>query len=299
MAIGSNSILNGLASGITGNINKAYLLMRRPELNPSVNIAEESKNKLIDTMSSMQNKISKVGSRSLGVSGSAFNAVSIDKSLLKELSTSGYIPVQVQFNPSSISFQGNAGDIRRESVGGYGENQFQQYDSPSETIMAMDLYFDDVNNKDAFMMDGDSSIIGDLTTIGGITQRAEQGLSALRGKRYSVQDSTELLVAAMVQTYTRNVGFAWNKMLFWGELVGVHVQYTMFNKVGEPIRATVSIQIRQDQKFKENENDDDYKSEADWEKAFENMFKDKSGNNAMGIKNSAATNWMNGNFLNL
>jgi len=299
MAIGSNTILNGLASGITGNINKAYLLMRRPELNPLHNIAEESKDGLIGAMSSMQKKMSQVSSRNLGVSGSAFHALSIDKSLIKELSSSGYIPVQVQFNPSSISFQGNAGDIRRESVGGHGENQFQQYDSPSETIMAMELYFDDVNNKDAFMMDGDSSILGDLTTIGGITQRAEQGLSALRGKRYSVQDSTELLVAAMVQTYTRNVGFAWNKMLFWGELVGVQVQYTMFNKVGEPVRARVLIQIRQDQKFKDDESDADYKTEADWEKAFENMFKDNAGNNAFGIKNSAATNWMNGNFLNL
>ena len=35
MGIGANSIVNGLTSGITGNINKAYILMHDPHFDPT------------------------------------------------------------------------------------------------------------------------------------------------------------------------------------------------------------------------------------------------------------------------
>ena len=81
------------------------------------------------------------------------------------------------------------------------------------------------------------------------------------------------------------VGFAWNKMIFWGELVGVNVQYTMFNKTGAPIRAKVTIQIRQDQAVN---GEKPYKTEENWEKAFQAMFQENQTSNPL-----------NGNFLNL
>ena len=35
MAFGANTIGSGLTSGLTGNINKAYILMHQPDLNPT------------------------------------------------------------------------------------------------------------------------------------------------------------------------------------------------------------------------------------------------------------------------
>jgi len=145
-------------------------------------------------------------------------------------------------------------------------------------------------------MDAEMPLLSEITSVGGLTQRLEQGVTALQGKKYSVQDSTELFIAAMAQNFTRLIGFAWNKMIFWGELVGINVQYTMFNKAGAPIRAKVAIQIRQDQAVG---TEDAYATEKEWEKAFDKMFSANAGNNAFGIPNSNATNWLNGNFLNL
>lgn len=298
MAIGSNAAVSGLVSGITGNINKAYLLLHRPELNPADEQSTDGSGVLSGLSGAAAKLQSSVGAagKSLGISGSGFNALSVDASLTDIVNSADYLPVQVQFNPSSISFQGMGGEIRRESVGGAGENQFQQFDTPSETVMSMELIFDDTNNKDAFMMDAELPLLSEITSVGGLTQRIEQGAAALTGKKYSVQDATELFIAAMAQNFTRLVGFAWNKLIFWGELVGVNVQYTMFNKEGAPIRARVGVQIRQDQAVG---SDDPYATEKEWEKAFENLFQTSTGNNAFGIGNSASTNWLNGNFLNL
>ena len=303
MAFGANTVAQGLVSGFTGNINKAYILMHRPELMPGKDDMTGKKNLggltgLSAAAGRLQDSVDgiKKQGRQLGASGSAFNALSMDSALMGEVNQENYILVPVQFNPSSIAFQGMGGEIRRESVGGLGENQFQQYDTPSETMLAMGLIFDDTNNKDAFMMDAEMPLLSEIASVGGLTQRIEQGVNAIRGKKYSVQDETELFIAAMVQNFTRLVGFAWNKMIFWGELVGVNVQYTMFNKAGAPIRAKVAIQIRQDQAIG---TDTPYQTEKNWEKAFENMFKANSGNNAFGMENKDSTNWLNGNFLNL
>lgn len=301
MAVGTNSVLNGLFSGITGNINKAYMLMHNPDLAPTQDGEESTKNLgnltgLSAAMGNLQSSMSSTSGRQLGASGSAFNALSVDEKLMKEANGADYILVPVQFNPAGISFQGVGGEIKRGSVGGFGENQIQQFDPPSETTMSMELIFDDTNNKDAFMMDAELPLLSEIASVGGLTQRLEQGVTALKGEGYSVQDVTELFVAAMVQNFTRLVGFVWNKMLFWGELVGVDLEYTMFNKTGAPIRAKVGLQIRQDQAVG---GATPYQTEKEWEKAFRNMFDEDAGNNAFGIKNSSATNWLNGNFLNL
>lgn len=301
MAVGTNSILNGLVSGITGNNNKAYMLMHNPSTDPALDDENGKGNLgsltgLVAAAGKLQTDMSKTTNRQLGATGSGFNALSMDEKVLKAANEANYIMVPVQFNPAAISFQGMGGEIRRESVGGSGESQFQQFKTPSETTMSMELIFDDTNNKDAFMMDAEMPLLSEIASVGGLTQRLEQGVTALKGETYSVQDVTELFVAAMVRNYTRLVGFGWNKMIFWGELVGVSLQYTMFNKTGAPIRAKVGLQIRQDQAIG---TDAAYKTEAEWEKAFNNLFGEDDGNNAFGIKNSNSTNWLNGNFLNL
>ena len=176
MAFGANTIGSGLTSGLTGNINKAYILMHQPDLDPTRKADSSGSFGLEGAAQLLQTGVSDKKGRNLGISGSGLNGLSVDSTLTAVANFADYIPVQVQFNPSSISFQGMGGEIRRESVGGAGENQFQQFDTPSETTLSMELIFDDTNNKDAFMMDGEMSALSDATSVGGLTQRIEQGV---------------------------------------------------------------------------------------------------------------------------
>jgi hypothetical protein len=71
-------------------------------------------------------------------------------------------------------------------------------------------------------------------------------------------------------------------MIFWGELTGANVKYTMFDPSGNPIRSKVTLTIRQD-KSPENTA---YATEQDWDKAFKKMFSSKYMTNSFGLTNN-------------
>jgi hypothetical protein len=158
----------------------------------------------------------------------------------RDAAASSFFPVKVQYNPKAISFSGTQSMNRRSGVGG--EEQFQQVNAPVETIMQVQLDFDDTDIRDAFM--------------------------------YGVQDISEVFVGAMVRPSTRWVAFVWNRMIFWGELNNVSVRYTMFNPAGSPIRSQVTLCIRQDRSLEDASR---YATEKEWDKAFDKMFCTKTG----------------------
>jgi hypothetical protein len=158
----------------------------------------------------------------------------------RDAAASSFLPVKVQYNPKAISFSGTQSMNRRSGVGG--EEQFQQVNAPVETIMQVQLDFDDTDIRDAFM--------------------------------YGVQDISEVFVGAMVRPSTRWVAFVWNRMIFWGELNNVTVRYTMFNPAGSPIRSQVTLCIRQDRSLEDASR---YATEKEWDKAFDKMFCTKTG----------------------
>ena len=49
----------------------------------------------------------------------------------------------------------------------------------------------------------------------------------------------------LTQSETRQVVFFWSEMAFAGEVVSIDARYTMFNPIGNPIRAVVKLTIRQ------------------------------------------------------
>lgn len=277
LGVGSSNITNGLLSSITGEANKAYMLFRNPDYLPQGTDNKPDVTAGLDTMIDNLQKKAKTTTAKSGSMG--FSSVAgHDNSLVGIANEASYIPIKVQFNPSSINMSGRSGEIRSESTGGDKESQFQNYSVPTETILSMELIFDDVNSFDAFMVNEDLGSASAIGELGG------QLINAAVGKEYSVQNISEIFVAAMLNAYTRMVGFVWNKIIFWGELTSVSVQYTMFNKKGNPIRSKVSIQIRQDRKA----GDTAYETEKNWESAFENLFKVKSTNTAYNINNYAS-----------
>lgn len=274
---GMSSFAQGLGSSITGNVNKAYILMHEPDVSAIDNLGATSDLGTLTGAAGGMAAISAAMSstNSLGIS----SVFGMDKSIIMASKQFGYIPVKVQFNPSTITFTSQGGQIKRETVGGAGENQFQQVDIPSETVMSVELYFDDVNVMDAFMFD-----TLDVASVSGAYQKGKE----MAGK-YSVRDISELFIAAMIQSYTRVVGFVWNKMTFWGELVGANCQFTMFNKSGEPIRSKVTLQIRQDQAIKASDGTiNPYATEKQWNKAFDEMFKADIGKGLLGNGNAVS-----------
>lgn len=56
-------------------------------------------------------------------------------------------------------------------------------------------------------------------------------------------------------------------MVFWGELTSADVEFTMFNKSGNPIRSKVSLTIEQ-------ETEGSSRMQKAWEKAFKELVKE-------------------------
>lgn len=277
MAIIQNSMVNNFLSSVTGNTNKAYILLRKNyQASPGSSLGMDSLDvpglgSGLDALAgTLQSTVESVASGSKNAL--AFTSLKD----IKNAVSGDFLPVQVQYNPASLSFTGTQGSVRRSGVDG--QNQFAQMDVPVETVMQIALTFDDTNIKDAFLFERLN-----LTTVGGVLQSVEQIGAAVKGG-YGVQDISEVFVGAMVRPMTRWMAFVWNKMIFWGELVGVNVRYTMFNPSGSPIRSNVTLRIRQDSPPGETR----YQTEKSWEKAFEKMFKTKYRTNGAGVTNKVS-----------
>lgn len=251
MAMG---LMNNLAHELTGNINRAYILMRASSKSPKEKAELMPSGKL---------------------HGSAWTDEAAVGRFAKK---KHFIPIKVQYNPSSIDFSGERenGEGKDQNVTAESSEKYKQ-DSvyPVNMILRTELIFDDTNIADAF-----SKIDSGKFSETGAIKAAAGEISNAVGKAPSVQDITELFVAAACSAYTRTVCFLWGNQEFWGELTKVDVQYTMFNKKGSPIRAKVTIEIRQDI-IESLLNDDGrinskkrYKTEQEWDKKFEKMFQE-------------------------
>lgn len=272
MALMQNSLVNNFLSSVTGNTNKAYILLNK---NPNASREDPigaAASGMAGLATTLQKAVDDAGKNQL-----SFTSLS---GMTGAIGQGSYLPLQVQYNPNAISFSGTQGKVRRTGVGG--QDQFQQMDVPVETVMRVELTFDDTNIKDAFMFEKLS-----VTNVGGIVQTVEN-IAGMATGGYSVQDLSEVFVGAMVRPSTRWIAFVWNKMIFWGELTSAQVRYTMFNPSGSPIRSKVALRIRQDAQPGENR----YAAEKKWEKAFNQMFTTKYKTNGFNISNKVS------NFIN-
>lgn len=187
--------------------------------------------------------------------------------------------MQVQYNPTSLSIQANAEAIPFTYLQQNIDNGIpNQSPRPPMVVLSVDLIFDAMNPKDAFMAEKIS-----LST-GGIVSSVAGGIQAAKGG-YTVQPQTDGLVAALMKTSTRVVTFRWADMAFTGQLIEVQAEYTMFSVSGKPVRSKVRMNIAQ-----QVESDADIQY---WDKALDTMF--KNGNEAGGKDMGQKL----GNLLNL
>ncbi len=278
-----------LQKNVTGTVSKACILMHKLPNDEMPNLSEEAERK-----SYYQNLVN-MGEALVSAANSAKE---MDASILDEekLARNNYVKLDVQYNPSTLHYSSRGGtSISRSNVAANGSNAFQKDNIPYEVILNMDLIFDDTENSDAFsVLDAGSA---------SWTGAAKKGVNALynlatseRGEKsltrgHSVQDISELFVAAIVETYTRMVCVVWNKSVFWGELCGVNIEYTMFNSVGNPIRSKVHLEIRQDMQVTPGV------SAVTWNAAYNNLF--KAANKLSSSKKLTSSSSMVSNILNL
>lgn len=245
----------------TGNINKAYLLVRKEvilENNANTkSVGMESIAGITALNSALQSNLSKL----TGVGEKASSFLGVDQNIAISANEKGYLPIKVQYNPASITFSGLKG---HQGMDGH-DGAYMDFNRPVETTMGMELIFDTMDIQKSFMLN----------------QTAKDAVTGLLREGESVRYMVEMLIGATVFTSTRWIGFAWNKTIFWGELVSVNATYTMFDKEGEPVRAKVGIRIRQDQvnitdlkNQDENEmNQNRIKSEEQWKAQFKALGK--------------------------
>ena len=280
-----NAVIQDEVSSLTGNLPKAILCVRDlsqaqgGEKGDAAKKASDLQKRLLKSTEDALNGLledNRGGSqtfRSLTGKNSA-------------MAGSGYLALEVQYNPSSISMSTQAGKQVQYSGGSLGQggaNQITQIVQPVSTTMSFQLVFDDMNPQDAFVLENMAPTAGNL--VSGTADVARK----VRGA-YSVQAQMDGLMSLLTQPVTRKVIFYWAKMCFQGELVSVSSRYTMFNKDGNPIRGMVDLTIRQGE---ESGFDVAY-----WDEAFTRTFGDP-GTDQISGKMGMATKAMQNNLLNI
>ena len=263
-----SSALGGLkdtAKLATGNIPKAILCV--PD------IRDATKNYTVEQMiknsDSLRDTLLDSNSDG-GLNGMA--AMDSFKSLLGRDTTSaiedsGYLALEVPYNPSSIYMETVAGSQRSFSIGNMGDastSQLRQNVEPVATTMSVQLLFDAVNVYDSFMM---SNLALDVGNVVGVASNA---VNKIAGNGYSVKPQMDGIMSLLMRDYTRHVLFFWAQMCFQGELTSVSSNYKMFNTQGHPVRGEIRLTIRQSEDISAKY------SNKYWEKAFTKAFGDST-----------------------
>ena len=253
-------MLNSALGSVLGGVQKAYLVIHKKDAQ-SINSAQV-------TAAAQNALVSAASNAAAGALSGALSAAGVNATVL-----------QVQYNPTSISIQGNAEPIPftylQQNVDNGVPNQNLR---PPMVVLSVELIFDAMNPQDAFMLDKFRLSAGKLVSdVAGIVQSFKGG--------YTVQPQTEGLLTALMRPNTRVVTFRWADMAFTGQLIEVQADYTMFSVSGKPVRSKVRMNIAQ-----QVESDADQKY---WNDALDKMF--KSGNE-VSLKGAAQKA---GNLLNL
>ncbi len=211
--------LKNVGQSIIGSAKKAVLIF--PPIPPASRDTESTAENIVQMTSDKLNSVNGGGDIASGLAGPRY--------------------LEVQYNPASIRYSATARPVRIPSLQNSLEPNAQnpQIIRPASVSMQVDLIFNDVNVKDAFMADklrvSANDIVTDVAT--GVNKKFNGG--------YSVQAQSNGLVAATFLEYNRSVTFHWADTDFSGEIESVSVKYTMFSVSGRPIHSVVTLRIIQ------------------------------------------------------
>lgn len=183
-----------------------------------------------------------------------------------ELLSVGFIPVRVQYNPTTLSMQTMGGIIEKyTAMGNETPNALVSHDKKTSTYLTVELIYEQINNMDAFGSATMEDPMGINNVNNALTLAEDIALNSMEGP--SVRTQVEGLISLLMLKRTRQIIFVWGNMFFHGELLSVDARYTMFNKMGNPIKAVASIQIQQTNGNATFKSDMDY-----WDEVLDEVF---------------------------
>lgn len=269
-SINAASAKEAEAKGIETLASKATLYVKM--LGWEIDSTGSKTNEDIEALRSLVKERDKSSSKLAARSGKVTKQMDIKADASKAKMTSaqinaamlakGFIPVQVQYNPSSITMNSVGGNIKNfETMGNEKLNSMTSTDKQTSTYLSVDLIYEDINVADAF---GSQSL--DTKGLEGGDKKVFKEDDEFSDV-YSVKKPVEGLLSLMMEKETRQVIFVWNNMFFHGVMTSVSVNFTMFNKIGMPIKAKVSLQIQQSNTDESFASDRQY-----WDSAFDTAF---------------------------
>ncbi len=266
---GATAILGSVATMAIGSdhVPKAILMVRKPMTEADYNndgTNAISNTELSPTIAALRKMVKTAGTSAAKANGDEkkMNAVMAKmKGAAKEQeliamqkAMTSFVGMTVQYNPSTIQFSAVAAGDYTNFTGpaDAGVRQTVNVNRPSSITMKVQLIFDKINQLNAFSIYNQGFSFG--TAASAVTNFVRE---------YTVQPQVEGLISLLTMENTRQVIFIWSEMFFHGELQGVEASYTMFNKKGKPIRATVDLMIKQSDTANSFPSDSEY-----WNSAF-------------------------------
>lgn len=149
--------------------------------------------------------------------------------------------ITVQFNPSSLQISSVQGDDDMQITSFTASNSGVTRGAVGLHIeMSVKLIFDQISNTGAFVQDMLTLSSSRITSSA--ANAVGDALSGLMGaKPQSVQVIAEAFTAAMRNPNTRRICFEWGDFCYEGMLSRMNTTYTMFDMVGNPVRAEVTM----------------------------------------------------------
>lgn len=287
----ATNILKSAAASLTGGIEKAIL-----EITDERGMAEAKKIQ-IGVPKARTAGISGIGPVSSKVNEAASKAAKSAEALTKSVGMAGMadamktgIPFEhakkkrfeVKFNPNQISFQGiGGGRIAKTNFAAGGDVDMKYQKMNPRIQMNIQLIFDDYERTEAFMLEKFSDPTAMVRT--GVTGT----ISAVTGKKRSVQHQVEGLIGALRNDSTRKIAFYWGMMKYQGVMTHVSAEYTMFSTDGVPIRANVNLGML----LTDDTMTDNYMGQ--WRESYQKVFEKDGITNAGSVMQNA------GNLLNI
>ncbi len=180
------------------------------------------------------------------------------------LAQENFLRFEVQYNPNTISTRTSAGrhnDYR--AMGDSGNRQLNTINRVPNTYLDVQLVFEDINVQDAFMTENLNPTVANAVDMVGNVIRT------VNNDNHSIKDQVEGILSLLITENSRRVVFFWSEMFFHGVVESVQATYTMFNKLGDPIKATVDLTIRQAAGGEAYKSDIEY-----WDKAYKQVFQE-------------------------
>jgi hypothetical protein len=145
---------------------------------------------------------------------------------------------RVQYNPSELEVTSNAAvESQSDLLKGDAFMNISGSHRSGNMGLSVKLWFDKMSAGSSFMMEKNVA----PTSASGLTN-----IIRTAAREESVQKEVEGFIAALRSPYTRIITFHWADFIFTGSLTGVSAEYVMFSTSGLPVRARVTLNVKQE-----------------------------------------------------